>query len=1329
MNNYETILIDTIEQITENKMNSVDYDKTVQGTIIKSIDSITGKYLIKYQDSTFEAYTADKSVVFSKDDLVYILVPNGDMNKDKTIIGRVGGKLIRNTNVYSTGETYVKIGKNLNDDNNNFSLCSYKTQEKILYKKGEVNYLQFKESDLLEYSQDADVLVLNFQLKTALNRIQRLKGNYGVRIIASFTNDFDDVLDKTLDFNINDINGNPYNIKTFMTQIKLFDNIKNIKEIKQISIYVKDFPNQVSDKEDDIFFSKVYFCAGRLLSEEDLNNSRIDLTTPQGNFFKVEDPQKEERVIEASVKINGTQLSDTDQEQCEFYWFKENSMININSEKYNLYGGNGWECLNDYNVITQQDLTTFVSWTSAKNTLIRTKSQMLAREERYKCIAIYQDQVIENTISLKNYGADYIITIASDEDSQFYYNYSYPTLTCEIDSIKKEDSSLYKYVWSRVDSQGISESLEETTQDNIQYDELLQKYNQMLDDIENEKIYKEKVEDQLQKYEKEITEFSQKQRVLGNQIININVGQILDYNIYKCSVYYKNSYLGTASYTIYNRINSDLKNYILKILNADTIYKYDEAGIAPTSATKENPITIIPLDFALYTSQGEEINKELYKDCKVQWILPSENTLINANVTMDKELQYTIENQYSIEKNNNEVQLKVVFKGQTFWDKVNLNLIKEGENGTNGTQYVCKILPNTSKNIIAPIIDNGILNYTAAAAGKWFKVQLWKSGNKIFEGTDSGLSTEKARVTVQWSVLKNKYNARWSDASSISYRNNQFSYEGYFEPDKNGRDSPANIIKCTITYNEKKYYATIPIVTIKHSEDYLIENNFDKGFYNVLYTTEGINPTYRNLPFELNIKEKATLIDISQLKKEKSVRYEWRVCGQVYDITKKMWVNLIYLQENSLDKLLKNQKSFIPIENYDGECTTIGVECNIILNSTNKSIGKIHIPIYYYLNKYANSALNDWDGNKIDINEEGSYILTPQVGAGKKEKDNTFTGMLMGLVKDSAKEISKTGLLGYNQGEQTLFLDAETGGAIFGKNNKGQILIDPKSQKSLLYSHNYWKASNYDKKGFPINTDDTDMNNISGEGLLIDLSTPSIKYGDGTKFQVDQNGNLTCGTMLTSEGILSNIIEEGTSPNGTSNQDYLLPGWVTMGLNFSQEETWKSSLKNLNFNIYIPENFIIKKATFILFQLPANWEGNNSDYSGTTSTIGYLKKPTKLTMSKIIGGTNISIKIENYETTGTFSTSSEKVVNLGTINAFSAPSTPYGTYHDIESVTMDFTETLLNQVTQSEISGDWIFSYGYEQNPISSSKYLRDIAQYVGYVKGFIFIQGYYTFR
>jgi hypothetical protein len=34
------------------------------------------------------------------------------------------------------------------------------------------------------------------------------------------------------------------------------------------------------------------------------------------------------------------------------YWFIENISISSKSEKYNKYGGQGWECLNSYNVIS-----------------------------------------------------------------------------------------------------------------------------------------------------------------------------------------------------------------------------------------------------------------------------------------------------------------------------------------------------------------------------------------------------------------------------------------------------------------------------------------------------------------------------------------------------------------------------------------------------------------------------------------------------------------------------------------------------------------------------------------------------------------------------------------------------------------------------------------------------------------------------------------------------------------------------------------------------------------------------------------------------------------
>lgn len=239
---YENQILSTIENIVDNTLSQSQYDKTIQGTIQKITDLTLSKYLVKYQDSSFEAISADKNTVFQRDDLVYVLIPNGDFNKDKTIIGKVGGNIIRNPNVYSTGDTYIKTGEILNNEKNTFSLCSYYgNQEKVLFdKENNINLLGFKEDILLEQLQFSDTFILEFQLKTELKRSQRTQGNYGIKILAIIENEIGQTMEKNLIFDINNINGNPYNISTFTTQIKLFENI-NIKEIKKISIFEENF--------------------------------------------------------------------------------------------------------------------------------------------------------------------------------------------------------------------------------------------------------------------------------------------------------------------------------------------------------------------------------------------------------------------------------------------------------------------------------------------------------------------------------------------------------------------------------------------------------------------------------------------------------------------------------------------------------------------------------------------------------------------------------------------------------------------------------------------------------------------------------------------------------------------------------------------------------------------------------------------------------------------------------------------------------------------------------------------------------------------------------
>ena len=169
--------------------------------------------------------------------------------------------------------------------------------------------------------------------------------------------------------------------------------------------------------------------------------------------------------------------------------------------------------------------------------------------------------------------------------------------------------------------------------------------------------------------------------------------------------------------------------------------------------------------------------------------------------------------------------------------------------------------------------------------------------------------------------------------------------------------------------------------------------------------------------------------------------------------------------------------------------------------------GKIMVhsrPIITLFNRYGMSNINEWDGNKIYTGNNNEYLLAPQVGAGYKDIDNTFTGMIMGQrnITTNNSKIIQTGLFGYHQGQQSLFLNAKNGSAIFGKaGNGGQIIIDPATNNALLYSSNYFK--NYDDSGLPNGYD----NNLNGQGMLIDLSTPSIKWGNGN-FSVNESGRI-----------------------------------------------------------------------------------------------------------------------------------------------------------------------------------------------------------------------------
>jgi len=158
--------------------------------------------------------------------------------------------------------------------------------------------------------------------------------------------------------------------------------------------------------------------------------------------------------------------------------------------------------------------------------------------------------------------------------------------------------------------------------------------------------------------------------------------------------------------------------------------------------------------------------------------------------------------------------------------------------------------------------------------------------------------------------------------------------------------------------------------------------------------------------------------------------------------------------------------------------------------------------------------INEWDGNSIQINNEGGFILSPQMGTGHKENDNSFTGVLMGETRLPNKQTPQIGLLGYSAGSRTFFLNSKNGSALFGKSDQGQIVIDPSAgqKKALIYSGNFWKEYNSDGDydGLPKNYTYRNekykpIGNANKTGLLIDLTTPEIFFGTGN-FYVTKDG-------------------------------------------------------------------------------------------------------------------------------------------------------------------------------------------------------------------------------
>ena len=133
-NQISEAILNAIDIISDKKISKAEFSSTIQGTIVDCKDASLGKYLVKYQDSLLEAYSTSPSVTYSKDSLVYIFVPDGNLKEYKVILGTTK-QLGTNYIEEFAGEEYFDAGENFISSDYTIEMSSYQTKQYELFNR------------------------------------------------------------------------------------------------------------------------------------------------------------------------------------------------------------------------------------------------------------------------------------------------------------------------------------------------------------------------------------------------------------------------------------------------------------------------------------------------------------------------------------------------------------------------------------------------------------------------------------------------------------------------------------------------------------------------------------------------------------------------------------------------------------------------------------------------------------------------------------------------------------------------------------------------------------------------------------------------------------------------------------------------------------------------------------------------------------------------------------------------------------------------------------------------------------------------------------------
>ena len=1103
-------------------MSSMGFTKTIEAEVLGVANAIKNTYRLRYQNASFEAMSENTSIQYKRKDRVLVSIPTGDLSDpNKLIVGLLSKTGSRHVASEELDVLFDSLGRNLYAGNQEIELSSWtpaynpiESQNKVDYRY-ELNMLSDAE-EVSSYMKDASHIMMKFKLKTDFLPEQTHE-KFGIELVLRYKRETsNEPLFRYYRFEPQNIVGSSiYNIRYYTEQSIIFElgeSAKFFDGIENASVFFNSGFQTNEYQPKDVFIKNLEIRALNAIAGAATTGYHISLTTPKGAYFPIRkdgDKIPEPLELKAKVYLNGVLLNENDA-KLKYYWFAEDLTMTSDNPEYLKFGKEGWACINeifsDIVLIENEKEIREIEYEPGEASILIAHDQIPSREKKFKCVVTYEDIVISSSpVVIVNADANYSIEVASSLGEVLRTGQK-TILTCKIKNKGEEIANLdnFIFVWKSIDLN------------------------------ENVSTYSS-----------------------NTSILEVKAEDIEKSRTYKCGVRAKGtngktSYIGSADIILTNeQVAAD---YTLAIKNGNQVFKYDVNGASPVSRRNESPGHLEKLSFVIYDKKGQELTQEAIdiglswnqnnqtSSPNINWFVPADDTFLEATtdgetkgpekdengkdkvdengkpILVDilpnkedgyysfhkKDLVFKIKDSYSQNYSRNQIKLTVLFKPD---DKETPEILeaytefiftKEGALGTNGTGAVCWIedaedetknkryleidnketnqIDFTTKGVLTRFINRSYPESTKENQFSEFQWSVLKRQNELTNfiySVDIGTGDNKD-VTTSFFDFENLY-------KSTSKKNGAFPKDDdsrWFNNDAELKLRPiANFMKLSQQIDGKYCYSVMPIIATKYQEkfktsDWKVCLKENTGYLSVLYETNGRYPKYDDdNDFELEVKSLTDYI------------VEWFAHGNFKNIVQ--------------DKDNQNKCKIIPKENYDSYSYANIVSARVYQKKEEGKKGSliatILIPVYFYINKYFNAAINEWDGNGIEINEKEGIVLSPQVGAGKKENDNSFTGVIIGS-KANSGGITETGLFGFNKGQQTIKLDATDGHAEFGVEGKGRIIIDPgkivdnkNKPEAKIYGGNYVEGKS---------------------GLEINLTAPSIKFGSGN-FTVNPDGHIT----------------------------------------------------------------------------------------------------------------------------------------------------------------------------------------------------------------------------